>query len=145
MGGTPGPGHIVCVHRGYDSSPQRSPAPSEGESVFLLKREKPTIVQVQATLVWEGYHDPKSHTWIGVCKALNLNAIGDTWDELQECANDAMQALFLDLFQTGELEAFLRANDWRRTGELPPAGGRVRFDVPSDWRKAARVDDLVPA
>ncbi len=102
--------------------------------------------QIEAkNIIWEGYYDPKSNMWVAVCKALNLNALGDTWSELQECANDAMATLFLDLFVTGELAAFLHANGWRPRGEIPTAGQNVRFDVPADWKKAARVDDLVPA
>jgi hypothetical protein len=102
-------------------------------------------VQIVANVTWEAFHDPQSNTWIAVCKALNLNAIGDTFADMQDCANDAMATLFLDLFKTGELEAFLRANHWRPRTELPPPGRRVRFDVPAEWRARTRFEDLVTA
>ena len=111
----------------------------------MFKSSKPITVQIQANITWQAYHDPKSDTWIAVCRALNLNAIGDTFAEMQECANEAMALLFLDLFKTGELEAFLRTNSWRPRGELPEPGRLVRFDVPAEWREAARSEDLVHA
>ncbi len=104
------------------------------------------VMQIEAkNLIWEGYHDPKSNMWVGVCNALNLNALGETWDELQQCANDAMATLFLDLFKTGELADFLRANNWRQVGATPAPGQVVRFDVPADWKRSARFDGLVNA
>jgi hypothetical protein len=112
--------------------------------VGLFGKPKTVLVQIQGTMMWEGYYDLPAKTWIGICKALNLNAIGDTWPELQACANDAMEALFQDLLKTGELEEFLRVNRWRKQGEAEP-GAQVRFDVPSDWRSTARFEDLVPA
>lgn len=95
-------------------------------------------------VIWQGAYDPESQMWIGVCKALNLNALGETWSELQECANDAMATLFVDLFVTGELAAFLRENGWQ-SGPMPKPGQVPQFDVPVGWRRSARVAQLVPA
>lgn len=90
-------------------------------------------------ILWEAAYDRDSRTWVGICRALNLNAVGETYEELQECANDAMGALFIDLLVTGELEAFLRANSWKKHGDVPPSNF-VRFDVPAGWREARREE-----
>ena len=107
-----------------------------GKKVFL--------VQIEASIVWESYRDPRTGTYTAVCRMLNLNAVGDTAAELQACANEAMQLLFEDLFETGELEKFLRENGWRPRGELPSPDKSVRFDIPADWRQRQRFEELIP-
>ena len=102
------------------------------------------FTRIEAKIIWQGAFDSDSHMWIGVCKALNLNALGETWSELQECANDAMATLFIDLFVTGELADFLKANGWR-SGPMPKAGQVPQFDIPVDWKRTARARQLVPA
>jgi predicted RNase H-like HicB family nuclease len=107
--------------------------------------KKEVIVQVQAkNIAWAGYQDPKTGTWIGVCQALNLNAVGDTFAELQACANEAMDLLFTDLLEDGELDAFLRRNGWSLKA-APSPGAHPRFDVPANWNSRARLNQLVPA
>jgi len=104
------------------------------------------VVQIEAkNLVWVGHRDPETGTWIAVCKALNLNAVGDTWAELQECANEAMALLFADLLENSELSDFLYRNGWRLRGPLPQPGVKPLFDVPADWNSNARFDELVGA
>jgi hypothetical protein len=104
---------------------------------------KTQVVQIQANnLVWEAAPDPKTGVWIGVCRALNLNAVGDTWAEMQESANEAMVLLFTDLFTEGELPAFLRQNGWQQLGLLE-RGKAPQFDIPAEWQKRARFDQLV--
>lgn len=110
----------------------------------MFKR-KPVIVQIQAQILWEVHHDPESNKWIGVCRMLNLNAVGDTWGEFVECANEAMQLLFEDLFEDGELEEFLRLNGWHPQTPLPARGTRTRFDIPFDWERKARYEELLAA
>lgn len=104
------------------------------------------IVQIEAkNLVWQAHQDPQTGTWVGVCKALNLNAAGDTWAELQECANEAMSLLFADLLEEGELADFLHRNGWRLKTPLPKPGVQPRFDVPFDWNRNVRYDEVVGA
>ena len=107
---------------------------------------RPVLVQIDATLTWEFSRDPETGGWIAVCRPLNLNAVGDTMGELQECANEAVMLLFRDLLATGELAAFLQRNHWRPLTPLPAAGtGRVQFDVPANWDRKARLEELIPA
>jgi hypothetical protein len=104
------------------------------------------ITRIEAkNVVWQGAYDADSGMWVGVCKAFNLNALGETWSELQECANDAMATLFVDLFVTGELAEFLRENGWQH-GPMPQPGQVPQFDIPVPWEPPAkRIDQLVPA
>jgi hypothetical protein len=104
------------------------------------------LVQIDAQLAWQVAHNPIEGRYIGVCKPLNLNAVGDTWVEFTECANEAMQLLFEDLFEQGELEAFLRNHGWSPRTPLPAVGhARPRFDVPFSLEQRARIEELVPA
>jgi len=113
--------------------------------VFSSKK-RTVIVRIEAkNIVWQGFQDPETGKWIGVCKALNLNAAGDTFQDLQACANDAMALLFADLLSEGDLQGFLRANGWSLGTPLPGPGVRPLFDIPADWNSKARYEELMPA
>ncbi|KKM70313.1 hypothetical protein LCGC14_1442010 [marine sediment metagenome] len=104
------------------------------------------VVKIEANIQWKMHRDPETHTFTGVCEALHLNAVGDTWKEFQECANEAMELLFVDLFEDGELEQFLRINGWQLLTPLPARGQpEPQFDVPFSLDRTASVEDLVPA
>lgn len=105
--------------------------------------KKSITVQIEANITWKVARDPDSGDWVGVCDALNLNAIGDTWADFQECANEAIELLFQDLFREGELDQFLLEHGWRPMTALPEPGRNVRFDVPNHTTIASSVDDLV--
>jgi len=108
--------------------------------------KKPVLVQIEGNLLWEVVRDPHGGRFIGVCRALNLNAVGDTWAEFQECANEAIQVLFEDLFKEGELEEFLSRKGWRALTPLPPRGaGAPQFDVPFSLQRRDRFEELVSA
>lgn len=110
-----------------------------------MPRKTVQVVQIVTNLVWAANRDPATGRWIGVCVPLNLNAVGDTWAELQEAANEAMGLLFTDLFEEGELATFLRQNGWQSQGPMPTSGRAPRFDVPVDWNRHARYDELMTA
>lgn len=99
-------------------------------------------VQIQGQIFWIAHRDPATGRWLGVCPPLNLNAVGDTFAELQVCANDAMALLFLDLFESGELQTFLMKNGWQAIG-LPGTGAAPRFDIPADWKTSSRFEELM--
>ena len=92
---------------------------------------KKEVVQIEANLKWVVARDPQSGEYIGVCDMLNLNAIGDTWEEFTECANEAIAVLFADLVQENEFDAFLSERGWKMHGSLPRQGS-PQFDVPFD-------------
>ena len=87
-------------------------------------------VKIKANITWQMAHDEQSGMWIGACPALNLNALGETWIELQENASEALGLLLQDLFLENELEGFLRDRGWRSMTEIPPPGSKLNFDVP---------------
>ncbi len=101
-------------------------------------------VRIEANVEWRVAQDPDSGEWIGVCPALNLNAAGDTFAELHQCAGEAMHLLFLDLFKEGELEAFLREHGWTPDIRLPKQGSNPSFDTSYNTR-LTRPRELMPA
>lgn len=105
----------------------------------------PVLVQIRANVAWQVAQDPQDGHWLGVCWALNLNAMGDTWTDFQACADEAMQLLMRDLFECGELEGFLRERGFQLVTELPPRRTPVRFDVPFTIERKSRSEELVPA
>ena len=91
---------------------------------------KEMSVQINANVMWQATYDPEAGSWIGVCPDLNLNAVGDSYGQLLECAVDAMQLLFEDLLAEHELEAFRRRHGWALAEEVGAEQEQVRFDVP---------------
>lgn len=112
----------------------------------LFGKPQQVLVQVDANLAWEVFQDPQSGRWIGVCRPLNLNAVGETWIDFQQAAAEALQLLLIDLFEDGELEAFLRHNNWHPKTALPAPGTAVpRFDVPFSVERKTRLQELLAA
>lgn len=110
----------------------------------IFKRKQETItVQVQGTVLWEYAQDAATKSWVGVCRPLNINAVGETWRELMDCAAEAMSLLFVDLLQTGELDAFLRHHGWSLASGTPPRTEHVEFDMPFSFEKAGSADELM--
>jgi hypothetical protein len=113
----------------------------------MFSKPKPTVVQIQANLTWEGFYDPQSRMWTGVCRALNLNASGETWSDLQAEANEAMQLLFEELMENDELESFLERQGWTPSEPVGrhPGLPTPRFDVPSAWERRIGREELAAA
>lgn len=97
--------------------------------MFGRNRVREMVVKIEGKVQWQVMYDHRAKVYIGVCPMLNLNAIGDTWIEFTQVANDAMGGLFLDLVRTNEFDAFMRERGWR-SGPLPPSGVTPRFDLP---------------
>ena len=96
----------------------------------MFGKRNVVIVRIEANITWQMAYDEQSSMWVGACPALNLNALGETWIELQENASEALGLLLQDLFIENELEAFLRTRGWRPITEIPPPGSNPSFDVP---------------
>lgn len=111
----------------------------------MLRFKKPVLVQIEANIAWLVVRDPGDGHWFGVCPALNLNAIGRTWSEFQQCANETIALLFQDLFKSDELEQFLRSNGWRAETPIPPRGTPARFEVPFTIERKSRFEELAAA
>ena len=63
---------------------------------------------LSAQLAWRAWREAESQQWIGVCDALRLTALGNTWGELHQHADDIVDALFTDLLRTGDLDEYLK-------------------------------------
>jgi hypothetical protein len=97
--------------------------------MFGHNKAREMVVKIEGKVQWQVMYDQKAKVYIGVCPMLNLNAIGDTWIDFAQVANEAMGGLFLDLVQSNEFEAFMRAHGWHWS-PLPPPGVTPRFDLP---------------
>ena len=102
----------------------------------MLGKHPQVTVQIEANLQWMVARDPQSGLWIAVCPPLNLNAMGETWGEVLQAANEAVLLLMCDLFEEGELESFLQQHSWRADKPLPPKSARPRFDVPFSMERS---------
>lgn len=68
---------------------------------------------VQAEIVWSISRDSASGQWIGICDSIGLTASGDTYSEAVESCNQAMDLMFKDLLESGDLEEFLQLRGWK--------------------------------
>ena len=64
--------------------------------------------------------------WIGICEPLKLTTQADTWSELMTDISWAMEAVFEDLPETGDLEQFLRERGWTTRPLTPRKPGFER-------------------
>lgn len=114
----------------------------------MAHKASETVIRivVKGQLAWQVAVDPQSDLWIGVCERLNLHAVGETMADFQQCANDAIALLFADLFETGELDAFLRSRGWNKMEVSGGTPGRTpRFDVPAGIHVQPHMADLLTA
>jgi predicted RNase H-like HicB family nuclease len=79
-------------------------------------------VRVVGQVEWTAFKDSKSNQWVGTCTELNLTTGGDTWVELQQNAQDAMNLLFEELYETGELDATLKRLNLKLLEPIPEEG-----------------------
>lgn len=113
---------------------------------MAVRKKKVVLVQVEGNVLWQVARDQTTGRFVGICRELNLNAVGDTWAEFQEGANEAMQMLLMDLFKEGELEKFLTTKGWRTLTPMPTRGSATpKFDVPFSLERKHRFEELVPA
>ena len=89
------------------------------------------IVEIKGDIPWL-----VTRSWtgpgIGVCEPVKLTTQADTWSELMTDISWAMETVFEDLLETGDLEKFLREQGWT-TQPACTAQARfrkVKFDVP---------------
>ena len=69
--------------------------------------------------------------WIGVCRPLGLTMEGNTLEDLLTSINEAVQAVMIDLMESGELDTFLRNRGWMSMPQpMPQHPTGVRFDIP---------------
>jgi len=86
-------------------------------------------IEMGAQLLWEA-SKTESGNWIAVNDAVGLTMQSDSLDELHSMIEEATQLLFEDLFEDGELDAFLRSKGWNKISMPSDSDGGIRFDVP---------------
>ncbi len=103
--------------------------PSNRESRFsgMAWFTRQITVQIEGQVTWQVVRDTRDGHWFGVCQPLNINAAGSTWGEFEEAMKESIALLFESLIEHGELEAFLRRNNWRAGAPTPPPGARIRI------------------
>lgn len=89
-----------------------------------------TVVRIDAQINVQC--KPSGSHWIAKCDPLKLTLQADTYGELMEDFALTLDAMMRDLFESGELDAFMRKHGWTFIGSgLPTQAPKdVRFDVP---------------
>jgi hypothetical protein len=78
---------------------------------------------------------------VAQCPPLQIVAEGETYAKLLDAINDCLQALFSELFQTGEFENFLREHNWQIQSALPvKRNANVCFDIPYEIKRRSTHD-----
>lgn len=89
-------------------------------------------LELETRLTWKVTQTPNGN-WVGICPALKLTLQGETFQDLQASIGEGLQLFFEEMLETGELEEFLRRNNWRpQTPIRSLPRENVRFDVPWD-------------
>ena len=91
-------------------------------------------VNVRAQLVWE-FRKTRAGAMLGVCDALALTLQAETAEELRSMIDESLHYFFLDHFEEGTLDAFLRRRGWESDQALPARHDvmpedLLRFNVP---------------
>lgn len=110
-------------------APSRSSKRKPFVSVIDMAVKVVTVVKVDGTLQWRCFR-ASGGNWVAVCDPLRLTVQAETWANLMEDIGHTVNAMFVDLLRSNELEEFLRDHNWRLVGQMPTQPSRVRFDMP---------------
>ena len=99
------------------------------------------IVEIKGDIPWLVTRS-RTGPWMGICEPLELTTQADTWSELMTDISWAMEAVFEDLLETGDLETFLRDLGWTTQPVYTPHARfrKVKFDVPFFLRRVDPSD-----
>ncbi|HEV2104379.1 MAG TPA: hypothetical protein VGU27_01525 [Candidatus Eisenbacteria bacterium] len=87
-------------------------------------------VRIEANIAFRAYQN-KDGIWTAVCDPLGLTVEGESWAELWQGVDEALNIMFRDLQKRAELHSFLKARGWTMVRHEPvKSTSRVRFDVP---------------
>ncbi len=78
--------------------------------------------------------------WIAMCEPLALTVQSETWAFLMEDLAQALNLLFTDLLEGGELDKFMKDRGFRVLNALPPEPDDTWFDVPFSPTMRTEVD-----
>jgi hypothetical protein len=100
-----------------------------------------SIVRIEGTVKVRSFR-AKGGNWVGVCDQLAITVQSDTWAHLLEDIGLTINAMFIDLTESNELEPFLREHDWKRGDDIPTQSAGVWFDLPFVPTPAARDTEV---
>lgn len=96
------------------------------------------VVKIDGKTDWKCFRAKGGH-WVAVCDPLGLTIqSGGTWANLMEDIAHTLNAMFVDLLKSRDLEKFLSDRGWRPVGRIPSKPTDVWFDVPFFPRPSAR-------
>lgn len=96
---------------------------------FAMPSPVETRVRIDANLQWKSTIG-KGGNFVAVCDPLKLTVQAETWAELMEDTAEVLNAIFIDLLSSNELDHFLRDHGWTMMGRVPAHRENIRFDVP---------------
>ena len=94
---------------------------------------KQGVVRIDGRVEWHSKFDTEGSQWLAVCPSLNLNAWGDTYEEMVECAHTVTRLLWDDLVEAGDFDEFLHERGWTAKEGYTSHGvkaSKARVDVP---------------
>ena len=91
-----------------------------------MEHASQNVVRINGNAEWK-IQKTQSGLYVGICDPLGLTVQADTWAEMMEVINDAMEMLFSDLIETKEFEQFLSERGWVADG---PREIDSKFDLP---------------
>jgi hypothetical protein len=103
-------------------------------------------IQIEANnIVWT-VQPQRSGQLVAWCDLLGLTVEGDNEADLASLIAESMHVLFMDLFEDGDLPAFLSEHGWRPHHPLPSArpDDGVLFKVPYGTTPAAMSTSMHP-
>lgn len=111
---------------------------------MLFGKKKRVLIRIGTQVQFRVARDPETGEWIGACDLLGITTSGEMWDDLWQNAADAIQLLMTDLFEEGDLEAFLRSKGWQVQGALPPPQTVTpRFELPYTFGAPTTTEELL--
>ena len=87
------------------------------------------VVQLNGKLPWQCFRS-NTGSWIAVCDLLKVTIEAETWTLLMEGIGESINTIFKDLFESDQLNRFLREHRWKPVGALPSSPGNICFDIP---------------
>ena len=94
-----------------------------------------THIEIEAKNLFWTFHRSQNHMWIAHCQALGQAVQADRFEDLSGMIHEVTSALLVDLFEEGQLEAFLAKRGWTPSIQISKLPAKA---------KAARLDFEVP-
>ena len=88
-----------------------------------------TVVQINGKLPWKCFR-LNTGSWIAVCDVLKVTVEAETWALLMKDIDESINTIFNDLFESDQLDQFLRQHGWTWVDVLPSTPEYIHFDIP---------------